>query len=94
MQPGEAVQAAPAETAARERHGSGARRVVVTGAGAVSGFGWGVEALWQGLRAGATAIRPFTRFDAAGHRTRLAAEVPAANPDAPAPRPARSGPPC
>jgi len=84
MQPGEPVQAAPAPApadiaAARERHGSGARRVVVTGVGAVSGFGWGVEALWQGLRAGATAIRPFTRFDAAGHRTRLAAEVPAAH---------------
>jgi 3-oxoacyl-[acyl-carrier-protein] synthase II len=79
MQPGEAAQAAPAnmgdgaEGAGRR---SGARRVVVTGAGAVSGFGWGVESLWQGLRAGATAIRPLSRFDAAGHRTRLAAEVP------------------
>jgi len=52
----------------------------------VSGFGWGVEALWQGLRAGVTAIRPFRRFDATGHRTRLAAEVPAA-PASPAERP-------
>ena len=77
MQPGEAAQAAPAKVAEGAGRGRGGRRVVVTGAGAVSGFGWGVEALWQGLRAGATAIRPFTRFDAAGHRTRLAAEVPA-----------------
>ena len=90
MQPGEAAQAAPAnmgdgaEGAGRR---SGGRRVVVTGAGAVSGFGWGVEALWQGLHAGATAIRPFSRFDAAGHRTRLAAEVPAA-PASPAGHPA------
>jgi 3-oxoacyl-[acyl-carrier-protein] synthase II len=79
MQPGEAAQAAPAnmgDGAEGAGRGSGARRVVVTGAGAVSGFGWGVEALWQGLRAGATAIRPLSRFDAAGHRTRLAAEVP------------------
>ena len=100
MQPGEAVQAAPAPApasgpapapadiaAVRERPGSGSRRVAVTGVGAVSGFGWGVEALWQGLRAGATAIRPFTRFDAAGHRTRLAAEVPAAHAGRPAGHP-------
>jgi 3-oxoacyl-[acyl-carrier-protein] synthase II len=83
MQPGEAVQAAPAEMADGAGRGRGGRRVVVTGVGAVSGFGWGVEALWQGLHAGATAIRPFSRFDAAGHRTRLAAEVPPA-PAAPA----------
>jgi 3-oxoacyl-[acyl-carrier-protein] synthase II len=52
------------------------RRVVVTGVGAVCGFGAGVEALWRGLRAGETAIGPFRRFDAGLHRTRLAAEVP------------------
>jgi len=56
------------------------RQVVVSGIGAVSGFGWGVEPLWTGLRAGATAIRPFVRFDSSQHRTRLAAEVPAAPP--------------
>jgi 3-oxoacyl-[acyl-carrier-protein] synthase II len=78
MQPGEATQASPAEMAARPGGGHGGRRIVVSGVGAVSGFGWGVEALWQGLRAGATAIRPFTRFDPAAHRTHLAAEVPAA----------------
>ncbi len=50
--------------------------MVVTGVGAVSGFGWGVEALWRGLLAGGTAIRPFHRFPHAGHRTHLAAEVP------------------
>ena len=95
------AEAGPAERvdgASAERAG---RRVVVSGAGAVSGFGWGVEALWRGLRAGATAIRPFTRFDHAGHRTHLAAEVPSA-PPAPAarrppgppgpPRPRRAGP--
>jgi 3-oxoacyl-[acyl-carrier-protein] synthase II len=50
--------------------------VVVTGLGAVSGLGWGVEPLWEGLRAGRTGIRPFARFDHSGHRTHLAAEVP------------------
>jgi len=52
------------------------RRVVVTGLGAVCGWGEGVEALWQGLLGAGTAIRPFRRFDAARYRTQLAAEVP------------------
>lgn len=56
-----------------ERNGP---RVVITGLGAVSGFGWGTAALWEGLRAGRSAIRPITRFDAASHRTRCAAQVP------------------
>jgi 3-oxoacyl-[acyl-carrier-protein] synthase II len=50
--------------------------VVVTGLGAVTPFGWGVEPLWDGIRRGVTAVRPFTRFDASRHRTHLAAEVP------------------
>jgi len=48
---------------------------VVSGAGAVSGLGWGVDALWEGLRSGRTAIRPFQRFDHSLHRTHLAAEA-------------------
>jgi 3-oxoacyl-[acyl-carrier-protein] synthase II len=51
--------------------------VVVTGVGAVSGFGAGAEALWRGLLAGERALGAFQRFDATGHRTRLASEVPA-----------------
>jgi len=53
------------------------RRIAVSGMGAVSGLGWGVEALWEGLRAGRTAIQPFHRFDHSLHRTHLAAEVEA-----------------
>jgi 3-oxoacyl-(acyl-carrier-protein) synthase len=60
------------------------RRVVVSGIGAVSGFGWGVGSLWEGLRSGRTAIRPFQRFDHTLHRTHLAAEVPGC-PDLPEP---------
>lgn len=56
--------------------GKSGPRVAVTGLGAVSGLGWGIEALWAGLRAGRTGIRPFARFDHSGHRTHLAAEVP------------------
>lgn len=51
------------------------RRVVVSGIGAVSGLGWGAEALWEGLRSGRTAIQPFRRFDHTLHRTHLAAEA-------------------
>ena len=50
--------------------------VVVTGIGAVSGFGWGRRALWAGLRAGRTAIRGFDRFDHSRHRSHVAAQVP------------------
>ncbi|HVR95252.1 MAG TPA: beta-ketoacyl-[acyl-carrier-protein] synthase family protein [Thermoanaerobaculia bacterium] len=56
--------------------GKNGPRVAVTGLGAVSGLGWGAEALWAGLRAGRTAIRLFERFDHSGHRTHLAAEAP------------------
>jgi 3-oxoacyl-[acyl-carrier-protein] synthase II len=64
------------------------RRVVVTGLGAVCGWGRGVDALWQGLLGASTAIRPFRRFDAERYRTRLAAEVPGEIGDG-APRPDR-----
>jgi 3-oxoacyl-(acyl-carrier-protein) synthase len=48
--------------------------------GAVCGLGWGVPALWAGLRAGRSAIGPFVRFDHAAHRTHVAAEVPLPEP--------------
>jgi 3-oxoacyl-[acyl-carrier-protein] synthase II len=55
-------------------------RVVVTGAGAVSAFGWGVSALHAGMQSGKTAIAETQDFDSKGHRTHLAGEVPAASP--------------
>ncbi len=51
-------------------------RVAVSGVGAVSGLGWGSDALWSGLSAGRAAIGNFVRFDHAHHRTHVAAEVP------------------
>lgn len=51
-------------------------RVAVTGLGAVSAFGWGVEPLLRGLVAGESAIGPLRRFAGEGHRTAVAAEVP------------------
>jgi len=53
-----------------------ARRVVVTGTGAVCAWGFGCDAMWRGLRSGETAIRPFGRFDHRGYATHLAGEVP------------------
>lgn len=51
------------------------RRVVITGLGALCGLGVGANALWQGMCKGRSALRPITRFDASGFRSRLAAEV-------------------
>jgi 3-oxoacyl-[acyl-carrier-protein] synthase II len=55
-------------------------RVVVTGMGAVSPWGWGAKPLWQGLRSGLTRVRSFARFDNRRHRTHLAGEVPDVGP--------------
>lgn len=41
----------------------------------MSGLGWGVAPLWEGLRAGRSAIGAFRRFDHGLHRTHVAAEA-------------------
>jgi 3-oxoacyl-[acyl-carrier-protein] synthase II len=51
------------------------RRVVVTGIGAVTPIGLGREGLWQGLRAGRSAVGSVTRFDPSIFRSHNAAEV-------------------
>ena len=51
-------------------------RVAVTGIGAVTGFGWGVEALAEGLASGRSAIAPFDLFDPSRYPTQVAAQVP------------------
>ena len=53
-----------------------ARKVVVTGLGAVSPFGVGVETLWDNLVEGRYAIRPLTRFDTSEYRYKEGGEVP------------------
>ncbi len=58
---------------AREAAG---RRVVITGLGAVSPLGIGVQALWDGLLAGRSGIGPITAFDASRYTSRIAGEVP------------------
>ena len=56
------------------------RRVVVTGLGAVTPLGIGVEKSWQSLCQGKSGIGMVTRFDATGFRTRIAGEVKEFNP--------------
>jgi 3-oxoacyl-[acyl-carrier-protein] synthase II len=51
-------------------------RVVVTGAGAVTPLGIGVDAFWSGLTAGKSGIRQIQRFDASNLAVRIAGEVP------------------
>ncbi len=51
------------------------RRVVISGVGTVTGFGFGAEALWDGLVEGRSCLRRVTRFDPSGLRSQIAAEV-------------------
>src|SRR5450830_1752570 len=54
-----------------------APRVVVTGMGARTAFGRGVEAFWEGALSGRSAIRPVTRFDTGRFHARHAALIDA-----------------
>ena len=51
------------------------RRVVVTGMGAITPIGNGVEAFWENVKAGKTGFAPITKFDASDYRCKIAAEV-------------------
>lgn len=51
------------------------RRVVITGLGAVSPLGIGVEKNWAALTKGESGIGPITRFDASDFPVRIAGEV-------------------
>ena len=52
-----------------------APQVVVTGMGAVTAFGRGVDAFWNGALSGRSAIRPVTRFDTRRFYARQAALI-------------------
>ena len=53
-----------------------ARRVVVTGVGAVSPLGIGADTLWRELLAGHSGIRKIQNFDASDLEVQIAGEVP------------------
>jgi len=52
------------------------RRVVVTGMGAISPLGIGVETTWRAVTAGQCGLGPVTFFDATGLPSRIAGEAP------------------
>jgi 3-oxoacyl-[acyl-carrier-protein] synthase II len=54
---------------------SGARRVVITGIGAITPIGSGVEGFWEGLRKRESAVRKIDRFDPSPFRSHIAAQV-------------------
>jgi 3-oxoacyl-[acyl-carrier-protein] synthase II len=58
-----------------------ARRVVVTGMGAITPLGTGVDALWQAVCEGRSGVGPVTRFDASAFPCRIAAEVKGFDPE-------------
>ncbi len=51
-------------------------RVVVTGMGVVTPVGTGLDAFWQGVTSGKSAVGRVTLFDASAFSTRIAAEIP------------------
>src|SRR5919205_711570 len=51
------------------------RRVVITGVGVITPIGITERGLWDGLRAGRSAVRTVTRFDPTIFRSHNAAEV-------------------
>ena len=68
------------------------QRIAVTGIGLVSALGWGAEANWAAMREGRSGVRPITRFDTEGLKTRFAAcvDLPEDAPGAPLSVAARS----
>ncbi|GIW97684.1 MAG: 3-oxoacyl-[acyl-carrier-protein] synthase 2 [Pirellulaceae bacterium] len=54
---------------------SNRRRVVVTGLGMINPLGTTVEAVWEAVKAGTSAVDYITLFDASNYPTRIAAEV-------------------
>jgi 3-oxoacyl-[acyl-carrier-protein] synthase II len=54
---------------------NGKRRVVITGIGALTPIGVGVEGLWEGLKRRESAVQTIDRFDPSPFRTRIAAQV-------------------
>jgi 3-oxoacyl-[acyl-carrier-protein] synthase II len=51
------------------------RRVVITGIGALTPIGTGVEGLWDGLKRRESAVRRISRFDPSPFRSHIAAQV-------------------
>lgn len=53
-----------------------ARRVVITGMGAVTPFGVGVDLFWENISQGKSGIKPITITDVSAHSVKIGGEVP------------------
>ena len=51
------------------------RRVVITGLGAVTPFGVGIDSLWESLKAGKSGISNIENMDLEGHTVHIAGEI-------------------
>lgn len=67
--------AIPSTPVSQTRRADGSHRVVITGMGAVSPAGVGVEALWDAVMDKRCCIAPITRFDTTGYDVHIAGEV-------------------
>ncbi|MEE9450331.1 MAG: beta-ketoacyl synthase N-terminal-like domain-containing protein, partial [Ignavibacteriaceae bacterium] len=57
------------------------RRVVITGMGAITPIGLGLEHFWNGLLEGKSGAKLITRFDTTKFETKFAAQVDDFNPE-------------
>lgn len=57
------------------------RRVVITGVGAVTPIGIGVETYWNGLKNGVSGAGQITQFDTTGYEVTIAAEIKGFQPE-------------
>jgi 3-oxoacyl-[acyl-carrier-protein] synthase II len=57
------------------------RKVVITGIGAVTPIGTGVDGLWDGVCRQQSGVRKITRFDTTGFNSQVAGEIPDFRPD-------------
>lgn len=58
-----------------DEEGDEDQRIVITGMGALTPFGIGLDVFWEGLKAGRSGIRPFTLCDASPFPCRIGGEV-------------------
>jgi 3-oxoacyl-[acyl-carrier-protein] synthase II len=65
----------PLMNSINERHIDKSRLIEITGLGAVTPFGIGVEPFWQAVTTGKNGFVPISLFSTEGHRTGVAAEV-------------------
>lgn len=50
-------------------------RVLITGVGCLTSYGFGVQSLWENLQQARSSIAPIHRFDTNGYRTKIGAEI-------------------